>query len=150
VTRAVDSFSIFYQRHTLRYPLEFYDDGEEPPVVRLDVLPCTREPDTFTGPIMVYPRKRFTPAEVGAIWRATKSRCHLCGHRWRLDKRGRDGCHIDHVIPHIGGGADVEELPNHRIACAKCNLKKGRGYTEKQVRLGFHRLIEAWCSWPGT
>jgi hypothetical protein len=27
-----------------------------------------------------------------------------CRRRWRLDQRGGNRWHIDHVIPHIGGG----------------------------------------------
>ena len=145
VRQSGGQFNICYQRYTLRYPLDNYDE-DDPPIAILKAgqsTQSTTESDTFSGPIMVFPRKkRFSRAEVEQIWRASKGRCHICGRAWLLNGRNRDGWHIDHVIPHIGGGADTEELSNLRIACAKCNLKKGRGYTEKQIKLGLKQLIE--------
>jgi 5-methylcytosine-specific restriction endonuclease McrA len=99
--------------------------------------------ETFAGPIVVYPRKRrFSRFEVEAIWRASKGRCHICKQRWPIAARGPRGWHIDHVIPHIGGGREVEELWNLRVACAKCNLKKGKGYTKAVISLGLRHLVE--------
>lgn len=146
VARESGVFVICYQRYTLRYPLEYYDEGVEPPNVILHVKGhSTDESDnvTYAGPIVVYPRKRrFSQSEVEAIWQATKGRCHICHQRWKLSQRGMHGWHIDHVIPHIGGGRDSEALPNFRVACAKCNLRKGRGFKEASIRLGLRRLVE--------
>lgn len=136
-----DRLHVCYQRYTQRYPLEEYD-GSDPHIIICHSRKGSKEPDTFSGPITVFPRKRFKPDEVRQVWRASGRRCHICGKKWRLKDRSRTGWHIDHVIPHIGGGADTEEMPNFRVACAKCNLSKGRGYTEKQVKLGIRRLIE--------
>lgn len=150
VTRTGHRFDVRYHRYTLRYPLEFYDEGEDPPVVQLSLR---TEPDgeleCFAGPVVIHPRKaRFTSSEVEGIWRATNGVCHICKRRWRIKQRGKNGWHIDHVIPHIGGGADVEHLPNLRVACAKCNLRKGRGYTQAQVRFSLRRLVEQFDEWP--
>jgi 5-methylcytosine-specific restriction endonuclease McrA len=126
--------------------LEYYDDGELPPIATLHA--CVHSAgesndDVFAGPIVVYPRKKnFSRSEVEVIWRATKGRCHICSQRWPLDRRGARGWHIDHVIPHIGGWREVEKLPNFRVACARCNLKKGKGFTEASIRLGLCRVIE--------
>ena len=146
LSRKQNTFIVCYQSYTLRYPLEYYDDNEAPPIVRLHGGRHSTGGsgnDIFAGPIVVYPRKRrFSSSQLKALWLASKGRCHICGRRWALDQRGPRGWHIDHVIPHIGGGRDVEELPNLRIACATCNLKKGKGYTEASIRLGLCRLVE--------
>jgi 5-methylcytosine-specific restriction endonuclease McrA len=146
VTRERDTFAICYQRYTLRYPLEYYDDGEVPPIATLHAgrhAAGESDGETFAGPIVVYPRKRrFSRCEVEAIWRATKGRCHICSQRWPIAQRGPRGWHIDHMIPHIGGRREVEELPNFRVACARCNLKKGKGYTEASIRLGLRHVVE--------
>lgn len=127
----------------MRYPLDEYDPGQDVFEVRLGVS-GDREgavSDTFSGPIMIYPRKaRFTKTEVLEIWRESGKKCHICNKSWALDERSRSGWHIDHVIPHIGGGADTEKLTNLRVACATCNLKKGRGYTESRIKLSISRL----------
>jgi hypothetical protein len=33
-------------------------------------------------------------------------------------------------------------VSNLRVACARCNLKKGKGYTSAAIRLGLRRLVE--------
>jgi len=138
-------FDICYQRYTNRYPLENYDESD-PFVIKCRVLgdlPHAAPDDGFSGPVAIYPRKKhYESREVQAIWAATKGRCHLCGRAWRRSQRGRRGWHIDHVIPHVGGGPEVEKLPNFRVACARCNLKKGRGYTEATIRTWIRNLIE--------
>jgi 5-methylcytosine-specific restriction endonuclease McrA len=138
-------FNICYQRYPNRYPLEDYDESD-PFFTKCRVLgdPDDATPDDgFSGPVAIYPRKKqYESWEVRAIWTVTRGHCHLCGRAWRLSERGRSGWHIDHVIPHIGGGPDVEKLPNFRVACAGCNLKKGRGYTEATIRIGIRNLIE--------
>jgi len=145
VRRDGNLFDVRYHRYTLRYPLEYYDSGMEPPVVELRTDAAssgTEAQETFSGPIKIYARKsRFTQTEVRAIWQVTRGACHICRYTWRVEERGRRGWHIDHVIPHIGGGADTEQLQNFRVACAKCNLRKGRGYTKTQVQLGIRRLL---------
>lgn len=146
VTRERGTFLVCYQRYTLRYPLEHYDEGVVPSNVILHVKGRSTgesDDDTYAGPIVVYPRKRhFSQSEVKAIWQATKGRCHICNRRWPLNQRGPRRWHIDHVIPHIGGGRDTEVLPNFRVACARCNLRKGKGFTEASIRLGLRRLVE--------
>ncbi len=146
VTRQRGAFAVCYQRYTLRYPLEYYDKSEMPPVATLKApwhSACESDDEMFAGPIVVYPRKRrFSRSEVEVIWRATKGCCHICTRRWHLDQRGARGWHIDHVIPHIGGGREADKLPNFRVACATCNLKKGKGFTEASIRLGLRRLVE--------
>ncbi len=146
VTRRRDGFDVCFQRYTRRYPLEYYDDGELPPIVTSNACRHSAgesNDDRFAGPIVVYPRKKsFSRSEVESIWRATKGRCHICRQCWPLDRRGKRGWHIDHVIPHIGGGREVEKLPNFRVACARCNLKKGKGFTEASIRRGLCQLVE--------
>ena len=152
VTRERDTFAVRYQRYTLRYPLEYYDDGEVPPIAILHAgrhAAGESDGETFAGPTVVYPRKRrFARSEAEAIWRATKGRCHICSQRWQIAQRGPRGWHIDHVIPHIGGGCEVEEVPNFRVACARCNLKKGKGYTGASIRLGLRHLVELLARGP--
>ena len=100
------------------------------------------DPDeTLCGPIVVYKRKRFSLAEVRTIWKRSCHRCHLCGKVWKLSQRGRYGWHIDHVIPNIGGGHKTEEMSNFRVACATCNLRKGRGYTSKIIRQALEQIL---------
>lgn len=79
--------------------------------------------------------------EVEKIWRASNGRCHICKRKWNLDQRSKYGWHIDHVIPHIGGGQDVEKLSNMRVACSACNLKKGKGYLESNIRKSINQLV---------
>ncbi|MBI2604661.1 MAG: HNH endonuclease [Deltaproteobacteria bacterium] len=156
IKREGKQFYVRYNRYTRRYPLDSYDEGDEPEIAMLwnstlgTDLSDSDSPSlgTFSGPIIIYPRKRrYTQAEVSSIWSSTKGRCHICGHRWRIKERGKRGWHIDHVIPHVGGGPATECLKNLKVACAHCNLRKGRGYTEKQVRVGIQKLIEQFQRW---
>lgn len=145
ITPIEHGYEVVYQPYTLRYPLEMYDDEVEVPFVRVNAIKGSVPSDDsgFTGPVTVYPRKSyFKRSEVSEIWRATKGKCHLCSTSWKLSERGRNGWHIDHVIPHIGGGSDTEEMPNFRVACAKCNLSKGKGQRPKLIRASIHSLVE--------
>lgn len=146
VAQLTGAFVFCYQPYTLRYPLDHYDDGIEPPfVVMRSKFPAEHGlSDANTGPVIVYPRKKqFSRAEVETIWSATEGHCHICDRLWQLAERSRDGWHIDHIIPNIGGGIDTESMENFRVACAKCNLTKGRGYTEATIRLA---LGSSWSS----
>lgn len=138
--------SILYDRYTRRYSLEEY--GQMPPssvvTLRARKRPLS-EPATDApfGPILVYPRKRrFSAKEVEAIWSASRCRCHICKKRWALSERSRIGWHVDHVIPHIGGGPETEIIPNFLVACAKCNQQKGRGYSRSSVTNSIRDLQE--------
>jgi HNH endonuclease len=152
VDRREGAFVIAYRRYTLRYPLEFYDEGVAPYDVRLflrEPRDSRSEEDGFSGPVIVYPRKkRFSTAEVKSIWEASQRRCHICKRRWALNQRGVRGWHIDHVIPHIGGGGDTEGDPNFRVACANCNLKKGKGFKETAVRCALGELVRSLTEGP--
>ncbi len=145
VSSASSTFVVCYQRYTLRYPPEYYE-VEAPPIVRVRAgRHSGDEPDNdaFSGPIVIPLRKRhFLRSEVQTLWRASNGRCHICDREWTVEQRGARGWHIDHLIPHIGGGLDVERLPNFRVACARCNLKKGTGYAEARIRLGLRALVE--------
>jgi 5-methylcytosine-specific restriction endonuclease McrA len=150
--REAHGFDAIYQRYTQNYPLEFYDEDEDFATAEHHLRRGAREDDldrhVFSGPIMIYPRKKkFTKAEVLTSWKASKAKCHICSRKWNLNERGGTGWHIDHVIPHIGGGRDTEELANMRVACATCNLKKGRGYTDRHIRCGLQNLIERLEVW---
>lgn len=137
---------IAYDRYTRRYPLQAYDQGLPLTVVTMHTSrPPEVPPDSDApfGPIVVPPRKRrFSRVEVRDIWMASRGRCHVCEQRWALSRRGRTGWHIDHVIPHIGGGAGTETLHNFRVACAKCNLQKGKGYTRANIERSICLLRE--------
>lgn len=95
---------------------------------------------------MVAKRKTyFSAKEVADIWRRTKGRCHLCQRkRWRLEQRSRHGWHIDHVHPNVGGLAGTEQPDNFLVACAKCNLRKGRGYWHGEIRARLTRFMKEW------
>jgi len=117
----------------MRYPREGYDDSEFPRI-ELRRVDASQAGDSFNGPIVIYKRKRrFTQAEKKAIWLQSSRKCHLCGKRWKLSEWGRYGWHIDHLVPNIGGGPDTEQMQNFRVACAQCNLRKGRGYRERII-----------------
>ncbi len=138
--------AIAYDRYTRRYPLEAYDEGLPLAVVTMGVGTASasgQDGDAPFGPILVNPRKRrFSVGEVNAVWKASGGRCHICKKPWALSKRGRIGWHIDHVIPHIGGGADTEVLRNLKVACAKCNLQRGRGYCRSSVEASIRLLMQ--------
>lgn len=140
-----DEFIVCFDRWTRRYPLESYDDCEEPDlrVVRLQASGFSpQEYENVTGPIVVSRRKkRFMKPELKSIWKVSNGRCHICKRRWRLKDHSRTGWHVDHVIPNIGGGPGTELMTNFRIACVKCNLKKGRGYKELDIGNTVARLL---------
>lgn len=135
---------ITYDRYTRRYALEEYDEGLPLTVVTMHagVSPAAKpDGDVPFGPILVYPRKRrFSVTEVRRIWTSSRGRCHICNKQWALSKRGRSGWHIDHVVPHIGGGSDTEVITNFLVACAKCNLQKGRGYRPSSIEPSIRQL----------
>ena len=56
-------------------------------------------------------------------------------------QRGRKGWHVDHVIPNGGGGRETEMLDNFGVACAGCNLRKGRGYTNRSIKEAIRNLF---------
>jgi len=145
IQKTANGYEVDYQLYTLRYPLESYDEGLDIPVSRYEMKDFGDPPETHggPGPIIVYLRKkRFSIKEVTVIWEASKGKCHICGRIWKLNERGIRGWHIDHVVPHVGGGQGTEAIENLRLACAKCNLKKGRGYTEKRIRLAIRDLVQ--------
>lgn len=145
VKRQGRGIEVQYLRYNLRYPLDHYDESEEPPFIKIKATGSADEEDceTFSGPIVIYPRKkRFTKAEKAVIWNATHGTCHICGRKWKLEDHRRDGYHIDHVIPHDSGGKSTEKLKNMRVACAKCNLRKGKGYSEKRIKVAIMSLVE--------
>jgi 5-methylcytosine-specific restriction endonuclease McrA len=127
-----------YDRDTRRYPSDYYD--ETPTVivklakVSLNSLENDDTPYPSHGPIIVYRRKRFSSHDIRTIWLQSCRQCHLCGKQWKLKERARNGWHVDHVIPNNGGGKDTEMMANFLVACARCNLKKGRGYTPRMIR----------------
>ena len=135
-----------YKRDTRRYPGDNYDDNEFI-VINCECVERSEEPPDGDrpgyGPIMRYPRKRFTPDEIREVHKHSRGRCGICGESWRISQHGRHGWHVDHVIPNVGGGWETEGMENFQVACAKCNLKKGRGYTRRDVRLGLRELVEA-------
>jgi 5-methylcytosine-specific restriction endonuclease McrA len=134
---------VIYDRDTRRYPSDNYDDNEFP-VIKLYGGKHSQLPgSTMSGPIIICKRKRrFSLKEFCIIFERSKGKCHLCGKRWKLSEHGRTGWHVDHEIPNAGGGCDTEELENFRVACARCNLKRGRGYTFRTVRLALEQLWE--------
>lgn len=140
------TWRVVYNRYTLRYPSDHY---EEFPHFRMMLrdggfngIEASEEPHEHYGPVVVYKRRRFSAAEVRQIWAHSGHRCHICGKTWKLRQRGLKGWHIDHLIPNIGGGKDTEMMANFRVACAGCNLQKGRGYTSSQVEEALKSLFE--------
>jgi len=139
------NWRVEYDRYTLRYPSENYEEFPHFRVMLRDSgfngTADADEPHEHYGPIVVYERKRFSTADVRQIWRQSEHRCHLCGKAWKLGQRGVTGWHIDHVIPNIGGGKDTEMMANFRVACAGCNLQKGRGHISSQVEQALKSLF---------
>ena len=126
--------TVLYDRYTMKYPIENYDSIDW--IVRLNANESDGTNEDSPGPIVIYKRKkRFSVKERAQIWNKTMGLCHLCGAKvWRLDEYGRFGWHIDHVIPHTGGGIATEEMDNFLMACHECNLRKGKGWRTGEVR----------------
>ncbi len=92
VTRKRDTFAICYQRYTLRYPLEYYDDGVGPPIVTYHVgKHASGQSDGETaGPIAIYPRKRrFSRSEVVTLAVGAKLRNYRTSESRALDATSR-------------------------------------------------------------
>jgi len=140
----IDPNGVEYTRDTRRYPSDNYDDNDflviEARCGKRPSVPPDEDRPGF-GPITKYPRKRFSSGEVRQVFKQSSGRCHLCGRRWKLTDHGRHGWHIDHVIAHAGGGWDTESMENFLVACAQCNLKKGRGYTPRDIRDALRELV---------
>jgi len=142
------SVKVCYDRYTRRYDLEHYDDSH-PIVVKGKVIDedySDEDSDRFleqSGPIAIFPRKKyFSKSELKIIWERTKGLCHLCMKKqWSLNERSRSGWHVDHVVPNASGGRETEKLSNFKIACAKCNLAKGKGYTELEIKQRIRELL---------
>jgi len=144
--RDLDGWRFIYVRDTRRYPAETYEDEPPPGLVTSfgdSHSDLSEDGDSNQyGPIRILRRKKyFTRDEIQKIHQLSHGKCSLCGKRWKLPERGKDGWHIDHMVPHSGGGGDTEEIQNFRVACARCNLKKGRGYTRRIVLAHLIRLL---------
>jgi len=135
-----------YKPDTRRYPSDNYDDNDFPvmkgrALERLDSPPDDDRPGF--GPITIYPRKRyFSSDDLRQIYEQSGGRCGLCRKRWKLTDHGQYGWHIDHVVANAGGGWDTEDMANFQVSCARCNLKKGRGYTSRDIRSALQELVE--------
>ncbi|HXQ80579.1 MAG TPA: hypothetical protein VN775_04650 [Opitutaceae bacterium] len=125
---------VAYDRYTVGYPLEAYDEGGPPaPRGTRASRRQPREEDGFSGLVAVYPRKRnFSGAEAHGVWKASRGRCHLCGRRWRSNQRGPRGWQIDYVIPYAAGGA-AERPSSYRLACRECDPPKGRAHRKARL-----------------
>lgn len=132
-----------YDRDTRRYPSEFYAEPPDIKVVFRDVVITGQDDSPFPGrgPIKILKRKRFSKADLLSIWQQSRHSCHICRKEWKLAQHGQRGWHVDHVVPNVGGGEDTEDMSNFLVACARCNLKKGRGYTGKLIREALGLLI---------
>lgn len=70
-------------------------------------------------------RRAGVPAlrvELPDVWHASAGRCHMCGRRHAPTAFGQ-AWHVDHVRSLADAGPHV--LANLRVACARCNLRKG-------------------------
>ncbi len=123
-----------YDRYTMGFPLESYDAGDFPTSKGAHGPETqTSDDEGFSGFVAVHPQKRrFSVAEVKAVWKASKGCCHLCGKRWGPGERGEKGWQIDHVIP-VGGKEAADGPSPYRMACTKCSLGKSRRH--RQARL---------------
>ena len=139
-------WQVVYDRDTRRYPSDHYDEFPHFKIMLreggLNRFENANEPHEHYGPIVVYKRKTFSSSEVRQIWMQSQCRCHVCGKVWKLNQRGLKGWHIDHVIPNIGGGKETEMMKNFRVACAGCNLRKGRGYKLSHVEQSLQTLFQ--------
>ncbi|HMD60354.1 MAG TPA: hypothetical protein VKG78_02930 [Opitutaceae bacterium] len=145
---------VAYDRYTLGDQLECYaDGGAPPPRGEAGSHKHPSEDEGFSGPVAVYPPKRqFKRAEVQAVWKASKGRCHLCGRKWRPGERGENGWRIDTVIPNAGGDG-VGEPGNLRIACAACGPGKGRRSRRARLLRSIRDLVirltpSSQAAWP--
>jgi hypothetical protein len=133
IAPASGGLELVYDRYTVGYPLESYDEGEvpaKPGAPGAAVKPS--DDDGFSGFIAVYPQtRRFNRAAADAVWKASDGRCHLCGKRWRIGERGEKGWQIDHVIP-LGVAAAAGKT-GFRLACTAC--KPGKGRRARQAHL---------------
>ncbi|NIM21237.1 MAG: hypothetical protein GTN64_02265 [Candidatus Latescibacteria bacterium] len=55
------------------------------------------------------------------VFRRSGGRCQICGNF--LDKNGRNGWHLDHIVPLSAGGE--HSMRNVQALCPVCNLSKG-------------------------
>jgi 5-methylcytosine-specific restriction endonuclease McrA len=142
---AVKKGRVIYDRDTRKYLSEYYDDG------LCCVVKCwggrgsgtAVVSDNMYGPIIILLRKkRFSKTELRSIFERSCGRCQICKKRWKLADHGKTGWHVDHVVANSGGGSGTENMENLQVACAQCNLKKGRGYTFQQIRLELQQLVE--------
>jgi hypothetical protein len=123
-----------YDRYTVGYPLETFDDGGTPTATGAQG-PEDRpsDDDGFSGFVAVYPQKRrFGTAEVREVWKASKGCCHLCGKHWGPKERGKKGWQIDHVVP-LGETGAAEGQTKYRLACTQCTL--GKSSHDRQAHL---------------
>jgi hypothetical protein len=137
-------WSAIYDRDTRRYPSDYYE--EQPFVVvttKKALLQDDDPPFPDRGAICVFTRRRFSRDEIKRIWIQSNRKCYMCKKKWKLAERSRTGWHIDHLIPNIGGGKETEMMENFRVACARCNLGKGRGYTSTVIRGALHNLLSS-------
>lgn len=125
--------------------MEQYDDNTFPRIELREVRSrgaSDDSDDSLFGPIVIYKRrKHFSPTEEKTIWMNSRRKCHLYGKLWKLRERSRYGWHVDHFVPNVGGGKDTEDMANFRVACARCNLRKGRGYTERTIREALKQFL---------
>lgn len=145
IAQATGGLELVYDRYTVGYPLESYDEGEDPEAPGSPAPAVKRaDDDGFSGFIAVYPHKRrFSRADADAAWKATKGRCHLCGKQWRPGERGEKGWQIDQVVP-LGEGGGPDGTSHYRLACTACKPGVGRrqrhAHLLRSVRDLAHRL----------
>lgn len=144
--RGNEGFEIAYYVYTLKYSLESYGDESDPPIGIVKTSSSNnqdRDDSIYLGVITIYPRKKyFNKAELSQIWNASNKKCHICKKSWRLSDRSLYGWHVDHVIPNANGRYGTELMKNFKVACAGCNLKKGRGQSQQKLYRSFLKLIK--------
>ncbi len=70
------------------------------------------------NPVQKDTKRRFTDSQKFLIWIKNEGKCQVCGVSCEIDD-----FHPDHVVSHANGG--LTNLPNARVTCPPCNLKKG-------------------------
>lgn len=67
------------------------------------------------------------PYTTEQVYAKTDGACGICGTALLLADYGRDGWHVDHIIPLSAGveGGCTDTLSNVQAACRTCNLRKG-------------------------